>query len=228
MIHTGSIPLLSGFFPSVQSSVFLAASAGGGSPGWMNDFLIDIHFCHPLLVSSLKLLPLFHSLSRFPSLSVRIPSYLSEQGFGSLWGKRQEREETNQNKQFGKRHAVRAKFIKASDFFLPPHSPLGCFAELCGACGYFRLSALQWFGMDAIMLQEKLVERLLCPRVRTARQKVKPGSILGTHETKHQESLWDVKSQGPEVTAGGFYWASAVMVSPPCGYLFCFIPEWEF
>lgn len=27
--------------------------------------------------------------------------------------------------------------------------------------------------MDAIMLQEKLVERLLCPRVRTARQKVK-------------------------------------------------------
>lgn len=31
--------------------------------------------------------------------------------------------------------------------------------------------------MDAIMLQEKLVERLLCPRVRTARQKVKTKSI---------------------------------------------------
>lgn len=67
-------------------------------------------------------------------------------------------------------------------FFNSPHSPLGCF----GACGYFRLSALQWFGMDAIMLQEKLVERLLCPRVRTARQKVKPGEILGT---KHREGL---------------------------------------
>ncbi|KAG8011818.1 Septin-2, partial [Nibea albiflora] len=32
---------------------------------------------------------------------------------------------------------------------------------------------LERFGMDAIMLQEKLVERLLCPRVRTARQKEK-------------------------------------------------------
>lgn len=33
-------------------------------------------------------------------------------------------------------------------------------------------------GMDAITLQEKLVERLLCPRGRTARQKVKEGSCL--------------------------------------------------
>lgn len=89
--------------------------------------------------------------------------------------KTRERGQTNQNKQFGNGHAIRAEFIKASFFFFhpPPRSPLGCFAELCGACGYFRLSALQWFGMDAIMLQEKLVERLLCPRVRTARQKVK-------------------------------------------------------
>lgn len=39
--------------------------------------------------------------------------------------------------------------------------------------GYFGPSVLEQFGMDAIMLQEKLVERLLCPRVRTARQKVK-------------------------------------------------------
>ncbi|CAG5924559.1 unnamed protein product [Menidia menidia] len=37
--------------------------------------------------------------------------------------------------------------------------------------GYFGPAVLERFRMDAIMLQEKLVERLLCPRVRTARQK---------------------------------------------------------
>ncbi len=45
----------------------------------MNEFLLDLCCFHPSLVSSLKLPHLF-SLSEFPSLSVRIPAYLSEQG----------------------------------------------------------------------------------------------------------------------------------------------------
>lgn len=54
------------------------------------------------------------------------------------------------------------------------------------ARGYFGLSVSEQFGMDAIMLQEKLVERLLCPRVRTARQKVKKKYISGGE--KYQEN----------------------------------------
>lgn len=46
----------------------------------MNEFLLDARFFHPSLVSSLKLPPLSYSLSPSPSLSVRIPPYLSEQG----------------------------------------------------------------------------------------------------------------------------------------------------
>lgn len=46
--------------------------------------------------------------------------------------------------------------------------------------GYFGPSVSEQLGMDAIMLQEKLVERLLCPRVRTARQKVKRKKKCGS------------------------------------------------
>lgn len=57
--------------------------------------------------------------------------------------------------------------------FAVSRSLLGCFLTFLSPCGYFGLSLSERFRMDAIMLQEKLVERLLCPRVRTARQKVK-------------------------------------------------------
>lgn len=46
----------------------------------MNEFLLDLRVFHPSLVSSLKLPPLSCCLSPFPSLSVRIPPYLPEQG----------------------------------------------------------------------------------------------------------------------------------------------------
>lgn len=49
----------------------------------------------------------------------------------------------------------------------------GVFFIVLSPVAIFDPSVLEQFGMDAIMLQEKLVERLLCPRVRTARQKVK-------------------------------------------------------
>lgn len=49
----------------------------------------------------------------------------------------------------------------------------GVFFNVLSPVAIFDPSVLEQFGMDAIMLQEKLVERLLCPRVRTARQKVK-------------------------------------------------------
>lgn len=72
-------------------------------------------------------------------------------------------------------------------------------------------------GMDAITLQEKLVERLLCPRGRTARQKVKEGSCL---EMDGGTDGWmdggggasGRRDTGSEVTAGGFH---CVMLSPP-------------
>lgn len=44
--------------------------------------------------------------------------------------------------------------------------------------------------MDAIMLQEKLVERLLCPRVRTARQKVKKVGFLGENGQNNRQKEW--------------------------------------
>lgn len=47
--------------------------------------------------------------------------------------------------------------------------------------------------MDAIMLQEKLVERLLCPRVRTARQKVKKWDFWAQTGDKHQEAFQNRK-----------------------------------
>lgn len=66
---------------------------------------------------------------------------------------------------------------QASDLLFPvPH--WGVF-QRSETRSYFGLSVSEQFGMDAIMLQEKLVERLLCPRVRTARQKVKTKSISG-------------------------------------------------
>lgn len=94
----------------------------------MNDFLIDIHFCHPSLASSLKLLPLFHSLSSFPSLSVRIPSYLSEQGFGFLQGKKASVEK-NKRKQIKRAQTGRTVWERTRSqgrvyqgfrFFFPP------------------------------------------------------------------------------------------------------------
>lgn len=59
--------------------------------------------------------------------------------------------------------------------------PVPCWAvvQLSETRGYFGPSVSERFRMDAIMLQEKLVERLLCPRVRTARQKVKKVGFLG-------------------------------------------------
>lgn len=208
-----------------------------GRESWLNEWL---SYRRPFLPSVTCFLPqiatsLSLPLSPFPSLSVRIPSYLSEQGFELLWDKKtsvaggkkkrgNKSKEQKQEGQFGNGHAVRDELIEASDFFFF-RSPLGCLSKLCGACGYFRLSALQWFGMDAIMLQEKLVERLLCPRVRTARQKVKSRSFLETDKTKHQESLWDMKSQGSEVTAGGFYCASAVWCSHPL-WVFILFYSW--
>lgn len=103
---SGSIPPLSGFPCGVTVAFsthfsFLAASAGGGSPGWMNDFLIDVHFCHPSLVSSLKLLPLFHCLSLHfpPSLWEFLHTCLNrdlnccETRRQVWWGKKKERKQ---------------------------------------------------------------------------------------------------------------------------------------
>lgn len=64
----------------VPSFIFLSALAGGGNTGRMNEFLLWVGVSHPSLVSSHKLPPLSDSLSQSPSLSVRIPPYLSEQG----------------------------------------------------------------------------------------------------------------------------------------------------
>lgn len=70
--------------------------------------------------------------------------------------------------------------------------------------GYFGLSVSEQLGMDAIMLQEKLVERLLCPRVRTARQKVKKiykyfWGINGWKKRRENFALWK-KKKNPKHT----------------------------
>lgn len=146
----------------------------------MNEFLIDLHCCHPSLVSSLKLPPLSCSISPFPSLSLRIPPYLSEQGESDCCEPQKDRKESKEKAatgktcwgQFGNGHTDRVYLgLHASDLLFPV--PCWGVFESSGTCSYFGLSVSERFGMDAITLQEKLVERLLCPRVRTARQKVK-------------------------------------------------------
>lgn len=74
-----------------------------------------------------------------------------------------------------------------------PVSLLGCFSSFLRPVAIFGLSVSERFGMDAIMLQEKLVERLLCPRVRTARQKVKKWDFWAQTGDKHQEVFQDRK-----------------------------------
>lgn len=149
----------------------------------MNEFLIDLHFCHPSLVSSLKLPPLSCSISPFPSLSLRIPPYLSEQGESDCCEPQKDRKEGKEKRKEANQKSRNRKDVlgtvlerthgqsfHASDLLFPV--PCWSVFESSGTCGYFGLSVSEWFGMDAITLQEKLVERLLCPRVRTARQKV--------------------------------------------------------
>lgn len=75
-----SVHSLCSSFLAVLSFIFLSALAGGGNTGRMNEFLLGVGVSHPSLVSSHKLPPLSNSLSQSPSLSVRIPPYLSEQG----------------------------------------------------------------------------------------------------------------------------------------------------
>lgn len=68
------------------------------------------------------------------------------------------------------------------------------FPTFSESCGYFSPSVLERFRMDAIMLQEKLVERLLCPRVRTARQKVKSCVCVTKRALRDKEKAKNRKS----------------------------------
>lgn len=94
-----------------------------------------------------------------------------------MWNKERgsKSNEHKQEGQFGNGRAATDQLIAAllCYFFFFPTVPHQAVFQRCAepvaisvrrrCCG---------FGMDAITLQEKLVERLLCPRVRTARQKV--------------------------------------------------------
>lgn len=64
----------------------------------MNEFLLDIRFYHPSPVSSLKLPLLSYSLSLFPSLSMRIPLYLSEQGESHCCRAEERKKEDKENR----------------------------------------------------------------------------------------------------------------------------------
>lgn len=64
----------------------------------MNEFLLDLRSFHPSLVSSLKLPPFSYSLSQFPSLSVRIPPYLSEQGESDCFRAEERKKERKEEK----------------------------------------------------------------------------------------------------------------------------------
>ena len=66
----------------------------------MNEFLLAVRFFHPSLVSSLKLPLLSYSRSPSPSLSERIPLYLSEQGESERCrGKKEKEKKRNQEKE---------------------------------------------------------------------------------------------------------------------------------
>lgn len=87
----------------------------------MNEFLLDLRFFHPSLVSSLKLPPLSRSLAVFPSLSVRIPLYLSEQGKSERCGaeeiqKRREEERKKRKKRVDRERQKESRRNKSSIF----------------------------------------------------------------------------------------------------------------
>lgn len=233
-----SVRSLCSSFLAVLSFIFLSALAGGGNAGRMNEFLLGVGVSHPSLVSSHKLPPLSDSLSQSPSLSVRIPPYLSEQGGldscegeerrEESYGARKKREESEskqliEEEQKGWRSTNKEDSERLYHGLWPSHllfSPVPRWVVFLRPVGYFGPSVSEQLGMDAIMLQEKLVERLLCPRVRTARQKVKKiykyfwvidglkktRKICTVKEKKRHRIQDCTKNEGTRIHLWAFFW----------------------
>lgn len=138
MTHTGSIPPLSGCPCGVTVAVpppcrvLFFGCLSWGRESWLNEWL---SYRHPLLPSLTCFLPQIATSLSLP-LSISLPR--CENSFIPVWTgiriavrqKTREREETNPNKQFGNRHAIRAEFIEASDF-LPPLVPRWAVLQSC-------------------------------------------------------------------------------------------------
>lgn len=82
----------------------------------MNEFLLDLRVFHPSLVSSLKLPLLSCCLSPFPSLSVRIPPYLPEQGKSDRCrAEERERKEKKGNQERESRRYRKGPYLKSTN-----------------------------------------------------------------------------------------------------------------